>query len=316
MATVLFATWMALAAAVSPAAQAAAQAAAVEPARREAVVIGSVENLFSGPDSSRDVVTQALLGQVVTILETRDGFAQVETPDRYKGWIPLSAISPYAAGAIARYARRGPVAEVTSLLAQLYREPDVTTARPKAQAPIGVRLEAMPDAPLPGRADAARWLTVRLPAGETAYIQKGDVRLVDASAPSPARTGADLVATARRFMGAPYLWGGMSPLGVDCSGLVSRVFWSNGIDVLRDADIQFSDPRAIPVERAALQPGDLLFFGTKKITHVGIYSGDGRFIHATTHLQPVVQESALDDPHWTALFRGARRMPAVTTSSR
>jgi cell wall-associated NlpC family hydrolase len=301
MGALLFSGWITFAAL--------AQAPAPAAAAREAVVAVAVENMYSAPDASKDVVSQALLGQPVTILETAGAFARIETPDRYRGWIPLTALHPYADPAEPRYARRGPVAEVTSLMANLYREPDVTTARPKAQAPLGARLEALPGAPLPEKTDAARWLAIRLPDGEFAYVQKGDVRMADAAA-AP-RTGADIVATARRFLGVPYLWGGMSVHGIDCSGLASRAYAANGIDLLRDADIQMTDPRAQPVERAALQPGDLLFFGVKKITHVGIYAGDGRFISATTWQTPMVREDSLDDPHWAGLFRGARRMPAT-----
>jgi cell wall-associated NlpC family hydrolase len=200
------------------------------------------------------------------------------------------------------YASEGQVAEVTSLMANLYREPDVTTARPKLQAALGTRLEVAP-----GRA-SERWLSVRLPDGELAYLQRGDVRLGDARTPRSRGTETDLVATARRFLGVPYLWGGMTPHGVDCSGFVSRVYLVNGVTLLRDADLQFNDPKGEVVERDALRPGDLLFFGsTKKITHVGMYEGDGRFIHATTHGSPVVQESDLSDPHWTGLYQGARR---------
>ncbi len=77
----------------------------------------------------------------------------------------------------------------------------------------------------------------------------------------------------------------------------------------RDADLQFEDPTARAVERPDLHVGDLLFFGraANKITHVGMYLGDGRFINATTHETPVVREDRLDDPHWTALYQGARR---------
>ena len=301
------AVWMVTA---LPAAAAAVPAPEV---RREAVVVTGVENMYSGPDATRDVVSQALLGQVVGVVETADGFARIETPDRYRGWVPAGALFTYADGA-PRYGRRGEVAEVTSLMANVYRDPDVTSARPKAQAPLGARLEVAAAEALPPGAAAERWLAVRLPNGEAGYVQRGDVRVADASAPRAPGTGADIVATARRFVGAPYLWGGMSPLGVDCSGLVSRAYAVNGIDLLRDADIQFSDPRAMAVEKPDLQPGDLLFFGGKKITHVGVYAGGGRFVHATTHLQPVVQESALDDPHWTALYRGARRMPAAAAA--
>jgi cell wall-associated NlpC family hydrolase len=104
----------------------------------------------------------------------------------------------------------------------------------------------------------------------------------------------------------------MSFRGVDCSGLTSRVYAANGLDLLRDADIQFTDPRARAVERAALQPGDLLFFGTKKVTHVGMYVAEGRVISSTTYQTPAVREDSLDDPHWSSQFRGARRMPATS----
>jgi cell wall-associated NlpC family hydrolase len=101
----------------------------------------------------------------------------------------------------------------------------------------------------------------------------------------------------------------MTPLGIDCSGFVSLVYRVHGRVLPRDADLQFGDPKAEVVERASLQPADLLFFGRSpsKITHVGMYLGDGRFIDATTYETPVVREDRLDDSHWVALYQGARR---------
>lgn len=267
----------------------------------EAVVLPTAENMYSRPDESADVVSQALLGQTVKVLATQGAFAQVETPDAYRGWLAERALRRYASADTARYASQGQVAQITSLIANVYRTPDVTSARPKTQATLGVRLELTSPAPQGG------FLAVRLPAGDGGFVHTGDAQVLSAVAPPARASRTELVETARRFIGLPYLWGGMSPLGLDCSGLVAQVYRTAGRVLPRDADLQFDDPRATPVERAALQPGDLLFFGRTKITHVGLYAGAGRFVHATTHVTPRVQESALDEPYWTGLYRGARR---------
>ena len=112
-----------------------AAAQATEPPR-QAVVLSAVENMYSGPDERRDVVSQALLGQVVDVVDRFDGFLQVQTPDRYRGWMPRGALLVYDDASAPRYASRGPVVEVTSLMANLYRTPDVTAARPRGQAPL------------------------------------------------------------------------------------------------------------------------------------------------------------------------------------
>jgi gamma-D-glutamyl-L-lysine dipeptidyl-peptidase len=272
-------------------------------APRAAVVVAAIENMYAAGDEDAEVVSQATLGEVVEVLEASGPFARVRTPDGYEGWLPRSALAEYADPAAPRYARAGRVVAVTSLMANVYREPDVTTARPKTVAPLATRLEVAGDGP------GARWLAVRLPAGDTGYVQTGDVKPVDPAAPPRRGTREDLVATARRFLGVPYLWGGMTARGIDCSGFVSRVYHANGVLLPRDADLQFQDPNAAPVERGALLPGDLVFFGggAKGITHVGLYLGHGRFIDATTHGTPVVREDRLDDPHWSSTYQGARR---------
>ena len=179
------------------------------------------------------------------------------------------------------------MADVRSLIANVYREADVTTARPKAKAPLSARLEVL-EGPIQDH-----WYKVRLPNGEAGFVQKGDVDVHDAAAPRPVRDTSDLVTTGRRLLGVPYLWGGMTPLGVDCSGFVSLVYRVHGRVLLRDADLQFGDPEAEVVERAHLLPGDLLFFGR-----------DARQDHARRHVpgrRPIHQRHDLRDA------RGARR---------
>jgi cell wall-associated NlpC family hydrolase len=188
-------------------------------------------------------------------------------------------------------------------MAYLYRNADVETARPLTSAPLAARLEVAAGGP------ADDWLTVRLPSGEMAHVQAGDVKPVDPEAPPRRGSAEEVLATARRFLGVPYLWGGMTARGIDCSGLVSRVYLANGMALPRDADLQFESAVLAPVEREDLQPADLVFFGRgpKAITHVGLYAGDGRFISATIHGTPSVHEDRLDDPHWLTAYQGARR---------
>jgi len=279
------------------------QAAGAPAPAAQAVVVAAVENMYAAPDEGTEVVSQATLGQVVDVVAASGTFDRVRTPDGYEGWLPRAAISVYPDPATPRYARAGRVVEVTSLMAYLYRDAAVETARPLTSTPLGTRLEVAANRP------EEDWLSVRLPGGGTAHVQAGDVKPVDPEAPRRRGSPDDVLATARRFLGVPYLWGGMTARGIDCSGLVSRVYLANGVELPRDADLQFDSPALAPVERGELRPADLVFFGRgpKAITHVGLYVGDGRFISATVHGAPAVHEDRLDDPHWVSAYQGARR---------
>ena len=106
-----------------------------------------------------------------------------------------------------------------------------------------------------------------------------------------------VVATARSVLGAPYRYGGASPDGFDCSGLVSYAYRSVGIAVPRSSSEQFRQSNRVPLQN--LQPGDLLFFrlNPPKVSHVAIYDRDGRFIHAPSSGKRVSYAS-LDNPYW------------------
>jgi gamma-D-glutamyl-L-lysine dipeptidyl-peptidase len=124
---------------------------------------------------------------------------------------------------------------------------------------------------------------------------------VPASATRPLpRTRADLVRTAKRFLGLHYLWGGLSAWGYDCSGLTWAVYRAHGITIPRDADAQFA--AGTPVTLARMQPGDLLFYEHPVVGHVAMYVGGGRMIEAPNSASEVRVV-----PVRTSDFRGVRR---------
>jgi cell wall-associated NlpC family hydrolase len=262
------------------------------------VVLEPVVNLYRRPSLSADVVTQAILGTTLAVLDSQEGWHHVGLPDQYQGWIEATPVRLYAGGETA-YASAGRVAQVDSLFAFLYHEPSVTAHAPKLRATLGARLEVA--------AEQEGWVQVTLPDHSPGWIQAGDATLKAAGASQPRHPAPAVIATARRLLGLPYLWGGSTPLGIDCSGFVQLAYGLNGVSLLRDAALQYNQPGLAPVAKAGLEPGDLLFFGQTAITHVGLYIGGGEFIHATTHQHPVVQISRLSEPHWTELFQGARR---------
>jgi cell wall-associated NlpC family hydrolase len=118
-----------------------------------------------------------------------------------------------------------------------------------------------------------------------------------------------MVALAKRFLGLPYLWGGDTPLGIDCSGFAQLIYKLSGIEILRDADIQMLKSGLVEVPPGQEKMGDLVFFGKskEKITHVGMMINEKEFISATTHLRPIVQISELSEAYWKNIYQGARR---------
>ncbi len=260
------------------------------------VVVKPVASMYSHPTEETDVVSQAIYGTNVDVIETQGAWLRIRTPDDYTGWLPQSSLlqttTPYAAS--------GNVAQVNALFANLYREPNITRHQPLIIVPFETRLEVVAEP----EADSRRYLQVRLPDDRAAWIQRGDI--TQAAKPL---TIDETIELARRFLGLPYLWGGTSSYGFDCSGFMQMLCRRRGITLPRDAQPQADWSGVRPVEKDELEPGDLLYFGSspKKITHTGMYIGGGRFIHATAHEHPVVQISNLGDPYWTRLLVAQRR---------
>jgi SH3-like domain-containing protein len=264
----------------------------------DAAVARPVVNMYRHATVASDVVSQAIYGAGVQTLKSSQGWFYIRTADDYKGWVEAADLKMLNGGS---YAPKGNAVRVTALAANVYREPDVTMHAPLLELPWESRLEPMQAA----AKNNERWLEVRLVDGQTGWVQRGDVS--DDFAPLNID---QMLALAHRFSGITYTWGGVSSFGFDCSGFTQMLERQRGIEMPRDADVQAAWNGAEPVERKDIQPGDLLFFGSSpdKITHTGMYLGDGEFIHDTTHGHPGVQIGKLDEMPWTKLLVAIRRV--------
>ena len=116
-----------------------------------------------------------------------------------------------------------------------------------------------------------------------------------------------IIKTAQQYVGVPYKWGGESPqTGFDCSGFTMVVYQLNGLDLPRSSRLQWKAGR--PVKRDQLTKGDLVFFATsggRRVSHVGIYSGNGKFLHASGRGQKI-GSAKLSNVYWKVRYLGAR----------
>lgn len=262
------------------------------------VIARPVANMHAHAAADSEVVSQALYGTGVLVLEKQGEWMHVRTADGYTGWV--AAADMHAQGAVT-YASDGRSTHVIALSANIYEEPDVTRRAALLQLPWESIVEVA-DQPVP---PDSRWLEIILVDGRSAWVQRGDVGMN-----ATPLTIDESIVLAKRFIGVTYTWGGVSSFGFDCSGFTQMLVRRRGIEMPRDADLQASWSGVVPVERKDLVPGDLLFFGAniEKITHTGMYIGNGEFIHDTTHEHPGVQISRLDDMPWTKLLVAVRRV--------
>jgi gamma-D-glutamyl-L-lysine dipeptidyl-peptidase len=251
-----------------------------QPPPPEKLICPVVAPLFKEPDPLSEQVSQALLATHVLDLRGDEVWRVVRTPDGYEGWVSAQALAPAPEG------WQGPWAEVEDLWANLRARPDHRRAA-VTQATIGVRLPLVKE--------EEGWVRLRTPGGEELWTEAHRVQRV---AKEPHRP-------ARRFLGIPYLWGGGSHLGLDCSGFVQLVMRLHGIALQRDSIDQSRQGMASPEPDTA----DLVFFGPAErpgsVTHVGMMLDRRRFIHAKGSDR--VRINLLTDDPYPAQFRCARR---------
>lgn len=234
--------------------------------RRCALVSSSYAPVHAAPAVTSTQVSQYVLGARVDILTMRDGWLQVRGEDGYIAWMHPGYLE-VGEEDWAREWETGSAGEsLVSLDAALHDE----AGRIIARLPWGARV--IRDQPR----------SIRLPDGRRGVLGAGElVPLARRADRFPAR-GDSVVRSAREWLGVPYLWGGVTQAGVDCSGLVQSVLWMHGIALPRDSDLQALVGTGIDTDPAGFVPGDLAFFTEDgdRITHVAVAMGDGAVIHS------------------------------------
>lgn len=144
---------------------------------------------------------------------------------------------------------------------------------------------------------------------EQGYVSSDYVAQVDASVAASSGKGSQIAQYALQYVGCPYVYGGSSPSGFDCSGFTTYVMKHFGYTINRTASSQMDNGTS--VSKSQLQPGDLVFFNSgnssKRATHVGIYTGNGQFVHASTSTTGVII-SDLNSSYYSSTYVGARRL--------
>ncbi|MFW6080080.1 MAG: C40 family peptidase, partial [Gemmatimonadota bacterium] len=236
---------------------------------RWALVRAAVAPVHAAPKIASTQVSQFVLGHRLDLLSKRDGWYRVRGEDGYIGWVHHGFVETGEMG-WARAWELGDGGEpVVSLGGDLVDEAGRTFAR----LPWGARLFR----DTPNR--------LRLPDGRRGALGDGEVVAVDRMPDRFPPSGESAARTARRWVGTPYLWGGVTRAGADCSGFVQAAFWMHGVALPRDSDLQATIGEGVePGETfEALRAGDLLFFTERedRVTHVAISLGGPHIIHCS-----------------------------------
>lgn len=226
------------------------------------VINVGVVNVYRDPSFQSEVVTQAILGEKPETLDQQGKWFRIKQWDGYEGWVYHFNLvkNPDFLDGIERVRVNVPMTRI--------REKPLITAMPIRDAVFGVEL--------PSLSCEDSWIEVELPDGFTGWLQDEPLHLNGTKR-------EQLVQIASSFLGTPYLWGGKTPKGFDCSGFMQTCFKATGIALPRDARQQyrFMDLPSISMEKA--KPGDLFFFSEveDQISHVTMSLGGAEFIHSS-----------------------------------
>lgn len=243
-----------------------------------ALVTNSVANIRSEPKHSAELATQALMGTPLKVLKESGSWYLVQTPDAYISWVDAAAIVRLDPQAMEEWMEKEKVV-VTEMIGSVYRN----------EKQNGIVSDITAGNVLELLETSSKAFRVQLADGRTGFIPIDQALPYDRWKNSRSTDDNALITTAEKMMGSPYLWGGTSPKGLDCSGFTKTIYFLNGKVIPRDASQQILEGELVDSEKNwdNLQVGDLLFFGVpataeskERVVHVGMWIGDNRFIHS------------------------------------
>lgn len=271
------------------------------------IVDESVINLRQHPSFAAEMGTQALMGMPVHILKSEHGWSQIMTPDGYVAWATSESVQPTT---LDQYQAWN---DASKMIVTVYFS--VLRAEPSPNA--AVVSDVIWGDVLQTIGENGNYVHLMLPDGRTGFLQKNELMAFSQWLASRRPTAENIIATAKCFVGFPYLWGGTSIKGMDCSGFTKTCFFFNGVVLRRDAWQQAMTGDSVDITAGFdhLKPGDLLFFGSKKdgkshVSHVGLYIGNGEFIHSSgiVHISSLLPPATNYDAYNTHRLLSARRL--------
>lgn len=262
------------------------------------VINKDVVDVYRVASKQSERVTQSLFNQPVEILQEKDGWIKVKVVDGYIGWILSDCINRNYSSIVSKnFKSRIVITGRSKKIYSSFKASDVI-----AQAVTGTELYC--------KNKYEDWYEVALPGDNAGWVHNGDVIEVEAGANLPKRSVGEFMTVLNRFMDTNYLWGGVSIYGIDCSGLTYICSRINGVHLPRDAEPQFLYLKNnISIHK--IQPGDLVFFSSGEdlsdVSHVGVYVGNDRFLHASKSVGKVII-SSIKSEYFQKRFMGARRI--------
>jgi SH3-like domain-containing protein len=255
-------------------------------------VATNVTGVLSKPSRQSEQLSQVMNGWPVEVLQESDdwAFVRLEMDGGYLGWV----YRPFLVDELPSEGTHMVEAPICLLRAEPEADSDLV-GRVFAGMVVGVTAV---------RGEEAQ---ISLAGGLTGWVQRADIRSMTDWPQTTAERRQQIVNTARQLVGVPYLWGGRTALGIDCSGLAELAYRMGDISIPRDADMQYAAGTAV---EPPFQPGDLLFFGSDKghraVSHVAISLGGWRIIHASGSRNGVYVDDVEESPSLRDIFIGTR----------